>query len=137
MRLFTAALLALALFQAPAAFSQNEQPTLKQVMKQMSKHFKTIEKQIDNPKANSSSATEAKSLAALVFQGISLPPDLSHVPAANQAAALAEYRLVMEKLHKSCLDLERAFLTNDNVLAKKIFVEIEDQKSEGHIEYKE
>lgn len=109
------------------------QADVKESMKQIGAIFKTLTMQYNDPSLNMNSADLASQLSILFTQTLNeVPKVILDLPAAEQEAALAEYKGFMQKEIDSSLDLQKAFLSNDNATAFTILKSMSQIAGQAH-----
>jgi hypothetical protein len=138
----TSVVLVLASFALFAASSANATAlstsalSLKGNMKQIKHLFKRVVAAVNDPSKNTQSAADAASLVAL-FSTVEdqVPDTISSLPAAEQPAALADYKSLIQKEVEAATALEHAFESGDNAAAALILKEMDDVRRDGHEKY--
>jgi hypothetical protein len=111
-------------------------PSLKDNMKQIRTHVKALGANVGDASKNVQSAADAKALIELFAAAESQIPDsITALPAAEQAAAVADYKSLIQHEIDLATALEKAFEANDNASAAKILGQMDDTKKEGHQKY--
>lgn len=124
-------------FASASAFSMNARK-LSAVMKDISRDYKAIGKQIDDPSKNQSSVLLSHELGSFILEARSImPPSIASMPPQNQAQAMAGYQQEIDDLSAACTKMESAFQQNDNPSAQAAYDQMADIKSDGHDKYKQ
>jgi hypothetical protein len=122
---------------AVAQSTQAADSSLKDDMSAIGKLVKAITLASSDSSRNSASAAQAKQLVALFTATQSITPDtLAQMPQDQQAAALADYKSLLQREIDAAGELENAFLNNNNASAAAILQEMQKTKSDGHKKYK-
>lgn len=110
--------------------------SLKDNMKHIKSLFKGISAAVNDPSKNKQSAADAASIANL-FMTVEgqTPESISALPANEQAAALEDYKTMIQHEVDYALSLEKAFENGDNAKAAGILQQMDDLKHEGHEKY--
>jgi hypothetical protein len=108
-------------------------PTLQDNMKAIGKIVKSITLAAGDKTKNAVSADQAKQLAAL-FSAVLLqePDSILQMPANQQAAALAEFKQLIQQELTDSGRLQTAFETNDNSAASATLKDMQADKATGH-----
>lgn len=110
--------------------------SLKDNMKHIRALVKGITAVVSDPSKNKQSAADAASIANLFMTAEGQVPDsISELPANEQAAALDDYKSMIQHEVDYALSLEKAFETGDNAKAASILQQMDDLKHDGHAKY--
>jgi hypothetical protein len=124
-------------FGIQSASAQVEPMSLASVMKTMNNKLKTIASQAKQPAMNAQSAALADEVATnAVASKTYVPGTVSSLPASQQAAAKAEYDKMLDETARLSQELAAAFRANNNALAGKILVALNQNKKDGHDKFK-
>jgi hypothetical protein len=124
-------------FGIQSASAQVEPMSLASVMKTMNNKLKTIASQAKQPAMNAQSAALADDVATnSIASKTYVPGTVSNLPASQQAAAKAEYDKMLDETARLSQELAAAFRANNNALAGKILVALNQNKKDGHDKFK-
>lgn len=132
----TMAVLCLSLV-ASSAFAQTAPaPTIKDQMQDIKSLFKAITASVNDKSKDETNAGNATQIAALFTAAQSLvPAAINKMPADQQAAAVADYkRLIQEEIDQANA-LAKAFVNDDTTSANNIINQMNVVKKEGHGKY--
>lgn len=104
--------------------------SLHDTMKALSKALKTVKSQADDASKNKESAVLADQIAALLVHSKNFSP--KGMPASSKKA----YEQLLDDTAETARSLATAFRANDNAAAKNLIVTLEDQKKQGHGDFK-
>jgi len=137
MRAFLTLVLMTLSLTATSAFAQDASAaSLKQNMKQIGTLFKAMSTTINDSSKNQDNAKAADQILGLFKLVINQVPDaIEQMPSDQQAAAITDFKSLIQKEIDYTTQLENAFLSNDNAAAAKIYQEMKDTKADGHQKY--
>jgi hypothetical protein len=110
--------------------------SLKNNMKQIGTIYKALAVSVKDLSQNAQSAAKAGNLVqlfGLVMQQV--PDTISSLAPDQQAAALADFKRMIQIEIDHAMALEKAFESNDNAAALSIITEMGATKKEGHSKY--
>lgn len=123
-------LIALLVLAAPA-FAGG--PTLKDNMKALGELFTPIRQTVSDRGQNAANADRAKQMGDLFRASLDLvPASVEALPPAQRAAALAEYKAMMQQMAANAEALRAAFAGGDNRAAADLVSKMNLGKREGH-----
>lgn len=107
--------------------------TLATTMHDMSTIFRTIRTQAADPSLNQNSAEQTLALEHLALKAKSFTPTtIAALPANEQPDRLVAFKLKINELLLKTVELEEAFLTNNNAATGPLFDSIIQTIQEGH-----
>jgi uncharacterized Zn finger protein len=123
-------------FAQDATAPAGEALSLKQNMKAADKLFKAITATAGDAAHNAENAENALMMAGYFQQTLAQFPDaIKDMPAAQQEAALADYKNRIGQVVTLAGQLHDAFVANDNAAAVSLCQKLKDLKHAGHDKY--
>lgn len=111
-------------------------PTLQDNMKAIGKLFKTVSATVANSAQNSANAAAADQMLALFTAVRSQVPDaITSLPAASQAAAIADYQSIIDQEIANATALKADFAAGNNSAAAVVVTSMNSAKRDGHTKY--
>lgn len=111
-------------------------PTLQSTMKRIGQLNKQIKGALADATQNSANAAAALEMNGLFHRALTFTPDsVQQMPPESQAAAMIDYRALINDEIASCERLEAAFERNDNAGAAPIFEAMGMTKKDGHARF--
>lgn len=129
----------LIILAASVVLANTELPkSLGSTMKSMNSQLNQISLQMSDAKTNDSSAAMADQFVVLTLHAKNFVAEtILALPAEQQAAAKAEYDLMLDQTASLGTKLAEAFRANDSVLAKDILAQLKSAKKDGHTKFKQ
>ena len=122
------------LAQTPPALTPSP---LKSAMHQIGELFSQIHLNIGDPSQNQSSADASGQLVVLFTQASQMVPDkVGTLPAAQQTAAIVDFKTLIQQEIVTATEMQNAFLKNDNAAAQVAYSKMNLLKRSGHTEFK-
>lgn len=105
-------------------------------MKQIAALVKTITGTVSTPADNAQNAADAAQLVTLFQNVLNVVPDaIVALPAAQQAAATADYKSLVQDEINDATKLQNDFQTGNNSDAAAVLQDMNTIKTEGHTKY--
>lgn len=113
------------------------QAALKDTMQAIGATFQILGRQFRDPSQNPSSAQLAVQLKDLFTVSLNeVPASLASLPPDQLTVALAQYKTLIQQEVDLSVQLEQAFIANDNARAGEILRQILDIQARGHGAFK-
>ena len=124
---------------APLAAQDDDKPQGSPIKAEMKKFDKALDAVVDflkEPKGDAPMAEVAAAQVALHQSKLHPPRTAEEQPEEKRAEFVRDYRIAINAMIRSVLDLEDALLKKDFKAASKVVEELEAQKKTGHKTYK-